>query len=42
MVAIDEVIRNHARYASRVSPPSLAAIADQYLAAMSLPTHPQS
>lgn len=40
--AIDEVVRGHAHYVSRIAPPSLSVVADEYLAAMNLPPRPTS
>lgn len=40
--AIDQVARDHAAFASRVAPPVLSAVSDRYLAAMGLPSHPDS
>ena len=42
IAAIDQAVRDHGRYASRIAAPSLAAVTDRYLAAMDLPTHPPS
>lgn len=40
--AIEQVVSDHARYASRIAAPSLTAAADDYLAVMNLPAHPPS